>query len=74
MTRRIRFSKNGEHYVLTYPDGASDAVIDQLSAWASDPEHPLDWFDAAFVSFAMGRRESLEMDAVSDKVYKAICG
>lgn len=51
----------GEHvYVFRYSEGQEPAVIESLASLAERKGLGFDWFDAAFLSYQLGRR--LEKD------------
>ncbi len=53
--RCISLRKGPHRYVFTYPVGFEAEVIAQILEYAADPDHELDWIDAAMLSFQMGR-------------------
>ena len=49
--RVLAFSKTGHTYVFRYPVGSEDTMVDVVMQLAEDPDSPLDWLDAATLSF-----------------------
>ncbi|HEY3246110.1 MAG TPA: hypothetical protein VGM03_22430 [Phycisphaerae bacterium] len=60
--RQLCLVKGGERFVFRYPPGQEPAVIDALAELASDRASSFDWFDAAVLSYQMGRRLENELD------------
>ena len=54
--RRLSLVKGRHRYVFQYADGCEPQLVGSLVALASDPEADFDWFDAAVLSYEMGRR------------------
>ena len=50
-TRTLSLLKGGHKYVFRYASGSEDEVVDAVMALADDPGSPLDWLDAATLSF-----------------------
>ena len=52
MAKRIlAFSRAGHTYLFRYPSGSEDTMVDVVMQLAEDPDCPLDWLDAATLSF-----------------------
>ena len=60
--QQLSLVKGGHRYVFRYPQGGEADVIGAFASLASDPESNFDWFDAAVLSYQMGRRLELELD------------
>jgi hypothetical protein len=60
--QQLSLVKGGHRYVFRYPPGGEAEVIGAFAALASDPQSSFDWFDAAVLSYQMGRRLELELD------------
>ncbi len=60
--RHLSLVKGHHRYVIRYTGGREADVIDALASLASDPESEFDWFDAAVLSYQMGRRLEMELD------------
>ena len=56
VTRQLSLVKGDERYIFRYFSGEEPEVIDSFAALASDPGSDFDWFDAAVLSYQMGRR------------------
>ena len=50
-TRTLSLSKGGHTYVFRYSPGCEDDIVDAVMALAEDDESPVDWLDAATLSF-----------------------
>jgi len=64
--RVLSLVKGRERFLFYYQDGQEAQVLASVVALAGDPDSPLDWFDAAVLSFQMGKgakRNSEEMFA-----------
>lgn len=62
--KRLSLAKGREKFVFYYRAGQESAVLAAVLELADDPESPVDWLDAAVLSFQMGRgaaRDSEEM-------------
>ena len=60
--QQLSLVKGGHRYVFRYPAGGEADVIGAFANLASDPDSNFDWFDAAVLSYQMGRRLELELD------------
>ena len=63
--RQLSLVKGKQRYVFRYPSGREAEVISSFADLAADAEQEFDWFDAAVLSYQMGRR--LEMDLEETK-------
>ncbi len=63
--RQLSLVKGTERYVFRYPAGSEAAVIDRLAALAVNRNTDFDWFDAAVLSYQMGRRLEKELDEIT---------
>lgn len=61
-TQQLSLVKGSHRYVFRYPAGCEADVIGAFASLASDPGSNFDWFDAAVLSYQMGRRLELELD------------
>jgi len=50
-TRKLSLVKGGHKYVFRYSSGCEDDIVDAIMDLAEDAEAPLDWLDAATLSF-----------------------
>ncbi len=60
--RQLSLVKGDHRYVFRYRAGREADVIEAFASMASNPESPFDWFDAAVLSYQMGRRLEMEID------------
>ena len=58
--RQLSLVKGSHRYVFRYTAGEEASIIAVFASMAADTEQEFDWFDAAVLSYQMGRR--LEMD------------
>lgn len=58
--RQLSLVKGDHRYVFRYKAGREADIISAFAEMAADGEQEFDWFDAAVLSYQMGRR--LEMD------------
>ena len=63
--RQLSLVKGSERFVFRYPVGGEAKVIDALAGLAGDRNSRFDWFDAAVLSYQMGRRLETELDEVA---------
>lgn len=63
LTRQLSLVKGSHRYVFRYPAGREADIIAAFSSMASDPQTDFDWFDAAVLSYQMGRRLEMELEA-----------
>ena len=63
--RQLTLLKSSERFVFRYEVGDEAVVIDALASLASDRGSKFDWFDAAVLSYQMGRRLETELDEVA---------
>jgi len=60
--RQLSLVKGKERFVFRYPIGRETDVIDAFAALAANRKSRFDWFDAAVLSYQMGRRLEMELD------------
>ena len=63
--RQLSLVKGEERFVFRYHAGQEAEVIDVFASMASDPASSFDWFDAAVLSYQMGRRLEKELDKIA---------
>jgi hypothetical protein len=51
MTRTISMTKGGRKFVFRYPRGHEDDIVDAIVSLAEDDSCPIDWLDAATLSY-----------------------
>lgn len=60
--KQLSLDKGGHRYVFRYRPGGEADVIGAFASLASDETSGFDWFDAAVLSYQMGRRIELDID------------
>ena len=63
--RQLSLVKGEERFVFRYQAGQEAEVIDSFASMASEQESSFDWFDAAVLSYQMGRRLETELDQIA---------
>lgn len=63
--RQLSLVKGSERFVFRYQSGNEAEVIDAIAELAADSASAFDWFDAAVLSYQMGRRLEMELDQIS---------
>ena len=63
--RQLSLVKGEERFVFRYPPGQEADVIDAFAALAGNRDSAFDWFDAAVLSYQMGRRLETELDQIA---------
>lgn len=63
--RQLSLVKGEHRYVFRYPAGREADIITVFAQMASDAEQDFDWFDAAVLSYQMGRRLEMELEQVT---------
>jgi len=63
--RQLSLVKGPQRFVFRYQSGDEAEVIDAFASLASRPESEFDWFDAAVLSYQMGRRWENELDEIN---------
>ncbi len=58
--RTLSLVKGSDRFVFRYMVGYETQVIDAFALLASDHSRSFDWFDAAVLSYQMGRRLEME--------------
>ena len=64
MVRQLSLVKGNHRYVFRYQTGREADIIAAFAAMAADTETEFDWFDAAVMSYQMGRRLELDLEKV----------
>ena len=62
--RQLSLVKGSDRFVFRYEAGREAEVIDSFSTMADDGACEFDWFDAAVLSYQMGRRLEMELDQI----------
>lgn len=60
--KELSLAKGAHKYVFRYAPGCEAEVISAFANLASDTTSEFDWFDAAVLSYQMGRRIETDMD------------
>ena len=60
--RQLSLVKGKHRYLFRYRPGNEADVIGAFASLAADAASGFDWFDAAVLSYQMGRRIELELD------------
>lgn len=63
--RQLSLMKGEERFVFRYQAGQEPDVIDAFASLAAKEASSFDWFDAAVLSYQMGRRLEMELDRVA---------
>lgn len=53
--RLLTFSKAGHSFLFQYPVGCEDEIVGRLMQLAEDPDCPMEWLDAATLSFQVAQ-------------------
>lgn len=64
-SRQLSLVKGEERFVFRYQPGHEADVIDAFASMAAEPTTDFDWFDAAVLSYQMGRRLETELDQIA---------
>lgn len=62
--RQLSLVKGAQRFVFRYQSGHEAEVIDAFASLAADKTSQFDWFDAAVLSYQMGRRLETELDKI----------
>jgi hypothetical protein len=62
VVKQLSLVKGDHRYVFRYHLGRETDVIEAFASMATDPDSSFDWFDAAVLSYQMGRRLEMEID------------
>ena len=65
VVRQLALVKGEERFVFRYQTGHEATVIDAFASLATDRQSQFDWFDAAVLSYQMGRRLETELDQIA---------
>ncbi len=64
--RQLSLVKGGHKFLFRYHRGSEADVIGAFASLASRGESEFDWFDAAVLSYQMGRRLEDELDELPE--------
>lgn len=65
VVRQLSLVKGEERFIFRYQRGQEAHVIDEFASLAQDTKSDFDWFDAAVLSYQMGRRLETELDQIA---------
>ena len=65
--RQLALVKDEHRFVFRYVPGREADVITAFAEMASEPKVDFDWFDAAVLSYQMGRRLEVELDELAEQ-------
>ncbi len=60
--RQISLVKGSQRYVFRYGSGDEPQIIDSFINLADDADNEFDWFDAAVLSYQMGKQMGQQLD------------
>ncbi len=63
--RQLSLVKGEHRYVFRYRPGGEAGIINAFAELAGDAEQEFDWFDAAVLSYQMGRRMEMDLEQAS---------
>jgi len=66
LIRQLSLVKGGHRYVFRYEAGREAEIIAAFADTASQPDTGFDWFDAAVLSYQMGRRLEMDLEEVTN--------
>ncbi len=66
VVRQLSLVKGKHRYVFRYCAGREADIISAFAAMAADSEQEFDWFDAAVLSYQMGRRLEMDLEGVKN--------
>ena len=64
LVRQLSLVKGNHRYVFRYQAGREADIISSFAEMAGDAEQEFDWFDAAVLSYQMGRRLEMDLEEV----------
>ncbi len=62
VVRQLSLIKGDHRYIFRYAPGREPEVLDAFAEMASTQSGSFDWFDAAVMSYQMGRHMENELD------------
>jgi hypothetical protein len=65
LVRQLSLVKGNHKYVFRYKAGREADIISSFAEMASDANQEFDWFDAAVLSYQMGRRLEMDLEKVN---------
>lgn len=64
LVRQLSLVKGDHRYVFRYQAGREADIISSFAEMAADADQEFDWFDAAVLSYQMGRRLEMDLEEV----------
>ncbi|MBI4579497.1 MAG: hypothetical protein HY718_07340 [Planctomycetes bacterium] len=64
LVRQLSLVKGGHRYLFRYQAGREADIITAFAEMASRADTGFDWFDAAVLSYQMGRRLEMDLEEV----------
>ena len=64
VVRQLSLVKGHQKFVFRYQAGRESDIISAFADMAANTEQEFDWFDAAVLSYQMGRRLEMDLEAV----------
>ncbi|MHC4444090.1 MAG: hypothetical protein ACYTF1_17025 [Planctomycetota bacterium] len=64
LVRQLSLVKGEHRYVFRYQAGREAEIIGVFAEMAADSQREFDWFDAAVLSYQMGRRLEMDLEEV----------
>lgn len=64
LIQQLSLVKGKHRYVFRYQSGREADIIAAFASLAADSESDFDWFDAAVLSYQMGRRLEMDLEKV----------
>ena len=64
LVRQLSLVKGKHRYVFQYRAGREADIISAFATMAADTQQEFDWFDAAVLSYQMGRRLEMDLEEV----------
>ena len=65
VVRQLSLVQGEERFVFSYQAGQEPEIIDAFASLAANQRSSFDWFDAAVLSYQMGRRLETELDQIA---------
>jgi hypothetical protein len=63
--RQLSLVKGNHRFVFRYQAGREADIIATFASMAADSEQEFDWFDAAVLSYQMGRRLEMDLEEIT---------
>lgn len=63
--RQLSLMKGNHRYIFRYQAGREADIIATFAEMAADDHQEFDWFDAAVLSYQMGRHLEMDLEQVS---------